>query len=144
MLLEQCNSEHKHTQQYSTHLLQGCSDCSQLWIKAMDVIFPISHGLFSAPQFCFQWCYFLVLEAIRGHWCFFIFKVKVHYTTHSKIRYSVGKGDRKVYDHRKPGKVVPTESMANARAKKNEFTKNGDNPKFFILCWSDAGMKIII
>lgn len=106
MLLEQCNCEHKYTQQHSTHLLQGGSDCSQLWIKAMDVMFPLSHGLYSAPQFCFQWCYFLTLEAIRGHWCFHIFKVKVHYTTYSKIRYPVCKGDHKVYDHGKPGKVI--------------------------------------
>jgi len=34
--------------------------------------------------------------------------------------------------------------MANEREKKDEYTKNGDNPKVFILCCSDAGIKIII
>jgi hypothetical protein len=48
----------------------------------------------------------LALEANRGHWYIHIFKVKDHYTTHSTIRYPISKGDHKVYDNWKPGKII--------------------------------------
>jgi len=48
-------------------------------------------------------------DAISWHWKQSeVTDVLTHtmYTTHSKIRYPVGKGDHKVYEHGKPGKVI--------------------------------------